>query len=1053
MTHTVSINSKLMKYLFSFLLLAAFTISNLDAQYFGRNKPRYKSFDFKVIETDHFQLYHYFQDEDVINRLGQMSEQWYDYHRDVLQEDLVKKNPMLFYSNHAEFQMTNAISGGIGVGTGGVTEAFKNRVVMPVTFTNQQTFQVLGHELVHAFQFNSILNGDSTNLSSLSNLPLWLVEGMAEYMTLGRVDPFTSMWMRDAIPTIDDMYNPRYFPYRYGQAMWSFLTGYYGDDVIKPFFRGTAIFGLDFTIDSLLLTNEENLTDMWHNAMKTHYDPYIGGKKERPQGRLLLSEENSGRINVSPSLSPNGRYVIFLSEKDLFSTDLFLADARNGEIIRKVASLVSDGDLDNLNFLESSGAWDPRGDKFAFVAFKQGQNVLVIKNADNGDTEATLKIPGVPAFASPTWSPNGRSIIITGLVDGQPDLFEYDLKTERVTQLTDDIYSEIHPSYNSEGDKIVFSYDRKSVNRGRTFGKYTMDIGVMDLTSKKISILNVFHGADNLNPQFDHEGNIYFFSDRDGFRNLYRYIVSTGEVMQMTDLLTGISGISRYSPAITVSSKRDRVLYTHYYNSRYSIYGASTKTLLNEPVESNMVDLTAGTLPVYGLDRRDIVAANLNDVDDYTPVDASSFKDIDYSPQFKLDYVGGGGGIGVSTSNTFRNYTGLQGGVQLLFSDILGNNQLFTNIAVNGEILDIGGQFAYINRKNRFNWGVGLSHLPLRTGYQSLAYENLEIQGQVYPTLKNSIHIIRVFDEGLDLFAHYPFSTTLRLEGGLGAKYRSFRYDIYNDYYLTDGFFYQLIYNDREKQPIGDEIAINRYYTLRKGFSSSANIALVGDNSYFGLTSPLAGHRFRLGLDYVTGTDQYYGAIADFRKYFWASPVSFAFRGMSYLRFEQTENSVFPIYIGDMGFVRGYGTIFSNTSLEDLGIDFGQLIGTKMAMFNAEVRLPFTGPKSLALIPSRTFFTDLALFFDAGVAFDEFSHFSDGELLFAPVLDENNQPIRDQNGNILYDEQLLKPVWATSIGVSARINLFGAIILEPYYAVPLRDGGQGVFGLNLIPGW
>ena len=40
---------------------------------------------------------------------------------------------MIFYNNHADFQQTNTIGGSIGVGTGGVTEAFKNRVIMPLS--------------------------------------------------------------------------------------------------------------------------------------------------------------------------------------------------------------------------------------------------------------------------------------------------------------------------------------------------------------------------------------------------------------------------------------------------------------------------------------------------------------------------------------------------------------------------------------------------------------------------------------------------------------------------------------------------------------------------------------------------------------------------------------------------------------------------------------------------------------------------------------------------------------------------------------------------------
>lgn len=74
---------------------------------------------------------------------------------------------------------------------------------------------------------------------------------------------------------------------------------------------------------------------------------------------------------MSPALSPNGKYVIFLSEKDVFNTDLYLADATKGKILNKVTSLSQSGDLDYINALESSGAWSPNGKDFAFIGIKK----------------------------------------------------------------------------------------------------------------------------------------------------------------------------------------------------------------------------------------------------------------------------------------------------------------------------------------------------------------------------------------------------------------------------------------------------------------------------------------------------------------------------------------------------------------------------------------------------------------------------------------------------------------------------------------------------------
>ena len=132
-----------------------------------------------------------------------------------------------------------------------------------------------------------------------------------------------------------------------------------------------------------------------------------------------------------------------------------------------------------------------------------------------------------------------------------------------------------------------------------------------------------------------------------------------------------------------------------------------------------------------------------------------------------------------------------------------------------------------------------------------------------------------------------------------------------------------------------------------------------------------------------------------------------------------------------MGFVRGYDFLFSNNPDNVVGnISFDQLLGSKAGLASFEIRAPFTGPKQLALIGSNVLFTDLSLFFDVGLAFDEFSEISDRDLTAI----------------------------AMSAGVSVRINLFGAMILEPYWAYPLPNGkvpeiNRVVFGLNFIPGW
>ncbi|MBI4544072.1 MAG: hypothetical protein HY703_02625 [Gemmatimonadetes bacterium] len=102
------------------------------AQYFGRNKVQYQDFDWRVLHADHFDIHFYPEEATAVGDAARMAERWYDRLSRVFQHEFRRK-PVILYADHADFQQTNVIPGLIGEATGGVTEALKNRVVLPFT--------------------------------------------------------------------------------------------------------------------------------------------------------------------------------------------------------------------------------------------------------------------------------------------------------------------------------------------------------------------------------------------------------------------------------------------------------------------------------------------------------------------------------------------------------------------------------------------------------------------------------------------------------------------------------------------------------------------------------------------------------------------------------------------------------------------------------------------------------------------------------------------------------------------------------------------------------
>jgi Tol biopolymer transport system component len=1002
--------------------------AGVEAQYFGRNKVQYDIFEWRVMETPRYEIHFYPEAETAIRDAARMAERWHDRLSAVFQHQLPTAQPIILFADHPDFQQTNVAQGFIGEGTGGFTEGMKNRVVMPLTSHYAETDHILGHELVHAFQYDIALGRGGAGIEGIGRLPLWLVEGMAEYLSVGRVDPHTAMYLRDAalradIPTIDQLTRDRrFFPYRYGQALMAYVGGRWGDRAVAQIYRYATREGVGSAVQHVLGMTVDELSREWITAVRAAYLPLLAGRTAPGEaGQLVLgAETGAGEMNVSPVLSPDGRYVAFLSEISLFSVDLFLADAQTGRILGRLASSATNVHMEALSFINTAGTFSPDGSQLAMVVLAEGSHEIGIIDVERRRLERRIQVADVGSITNPSWSPDGRSLVFSGSRGGITDLYLMDVQTGVARQLMADRYADLHPSWSPDGRRIAFVTDR---GPGTDFERLTyepMRLAIYDMETGGIQTLAPFPGWRHGNPQWSPDGTqLYFVSDREGFQDVFRITLATGEVEQITNVATGVSGITAMSPAITVARQTGRLLFSVFEANTFRVYGQSPEQMQPRAVAPPSEVAIGAILPPAEALGRTLVGEYLAQPLGGLPEQEPGFLVRDYRPRLSLDWIGSAG-VGLAVS---RFGVGAGGGIGLLFSDMMGDRLLVGAVQASGSLKDTGGEVLYLNRSRRWAWGATAGHLPYITGARQFW-----VDPGVAPNVRE-LHqeIQRVFVNQATLLTHYPFSVARRFEVSGGYMRLGFDREVWIST-VVDG---RRIVDERiESRPSPDALHLFQ-----------ASTALVGDWSFFGFTSPVMGGRYRFELQPTVGSMRFLSTLGDYRRYRFLRPFTLAGRGFSFARWGEARqlDELQPIFLGHPALIRGYAlnSFRANECVAAPGADdpcpaFTRLIGNGVALANMEFRVPVFGVPELGLINFPYLPLEVAPFFDIGMAWQG----------------ADFPELRWTRGDTA------ERVPVASAGITSRVNILGYLVLEIYYAYPFQRPERGAhWGFNIAPGW
>lgn len=1003
-------------------LVVAATCTFAQSENFGKNKVQYHKFRWSFIQTDHFDIYFDEGGHSLAEYTAAAAESAYTSISKSFRYQILNRVPIILYNSHNAFQQTNVVSEYMEEGIGGVTELFKNRVVLPFEGDYGKFRHVIHHELVHAV-INDMFYGGSIQ-SVISNnitlqLPLWFNEGLAEYEAL-QWDTDSDMFLRDAtvheyLPEINRLYG--YFAYRGGQSVWWYIANKYGDQKIGEILnRIKSGRNVDAGFRQSIGLSVDELSERWLKEQKVLYWPDVAKREEPPDyaHRLTDHRKENCFYNTSPAITPQGDKIAFISNRHEFF-DVFLMNATDGEIITKLIPGNSTNNFEELHLLTPGMSWSPDGKRLALASKAGEHDAITVLNTVTGEEEHfTFDLEGIFSVA---WSPKGDKLAFVGDMTQQSDIYVYDLATKRLENLTNDVYSDSWPSWTPDGSGLYFSSDRNGVTVAgspNNLGRSQLDIYRIDIATKAITRITDWPNSSESSVVSSPDGKkILFVSDRNGINNIYMMDLETKQCRPITNSMSGVY-------QLTLSKDGSKLVFASLHNSGFDLF------LLRNPFERNIKmaeleqsefykellkpapsppPLAAGqkdsttvrndstlaarpivldtasvssTAPPAPADTTHRYGSNIQvDFSNYVfgdslnrsvPTDSTIMRmpkianNIDTNGNYKVNKYKLNFSPDIIYGNAgYDTFYGVTGSTVMAFSDLMGDHQIIlaTNLLLDLKNSDYALEYFYL--PNRIDYGF--------MGFHSARF--------VYVYGDYGYSLYRFSTYGAGMLASYPFNHFDRFEVGV------------NWYGISKENL------DDQEEPVQKRNVV------------VPGVSYTHDTSLWGLISPDNGSRYRFDL---FGTPKlgstglsFFNLTADYRTYlrlgksytlalrlagggsFGKNPQKFIVGGVDNWINRDFANGYIPLDNAE-------DFIFLQVGTPLRGYDYVEEIGSRYGLFNFEMRYPLLAFLQAGPLPLGLQSLGGVMFFDMGSAWSKerdfvaFTRNEDGKLVTRDLL-------------------------------------------------------------------
>jgi hypothetical protein len=459
---------KLSGVLIGVLLLSFSGTAQVSSVVFGKNRVQYKNFKWRFYQTRNFNTY-FSQGGLALGKfVAQVAEQELPGLEEFVEYSLQRRGNIVVYNSFTDYKQSNI---GLGIDwqqTGGVTRLVNNKVIVyydgNLNNLARQVREGISKILVDNLLFGDDL-GEFAGNQALLDLPKWLTDGYVAYAA-ENWSPALDDKLKSAL--LSGNYRSFYqFAFREpdlaGHAFWHFLEENYRKDNTTYFLYLSRIY--KSTNSASMRVTKMKFKDLLSQFMDKESEKYqndLRGRRNQPKGNVVAIEDITPhkdyyRFQANP-IPRNNTYAMVQYKKGLYRV---LLDNPNED--RK--TLLKSGTMNyqaDLNPNYPILAWDPKGSRLLVIYTEEGKIRMFVYDLVKKIKMFKQELTDFQLIQDAKFMLDNNTLVLSGVKNGQSDIYTYKISEQAVTQITNDPYDDIDPSFVAFPNKtgIIFSSNR-----------------------------------------------------------------------------------------------------------------------------------------------------------------------------------------------------------------------------------------------------------------------------------------------------------------------------------------------------------------------------------------------------------------------------------------------------------------------------------------------------------------------------------------------------------------------------------------------------------------